>query len=529
MDKKILNTLPAYIYDFKETASVRNKFMTEAKLKAFYKGTTADGRTFTEEFAEKLLQTLPLVPVVGYYSEEDEDFVGHNTEQYVYGVVPETAKFSFETDENGVEWAVTEVALFTGRQDNIGEIAKKIVGKQHSLEMDPDTIDYDIVCDASGNLKEIIFKDGHLVGLSVLGNNETPAFTGSAFFTSQEVKTMIKEFTSYNKEIQLEESGGLEMNKFDSLSQQEIKFLSSFLEKSYSELAKEICDKFKKFDNRCSYYIMEIFESGSVVAYDYADNNYYKFTQEDGEFSADRKEQAWMHYLVQSEIDTLSVTANVANASTEEDVIEPQTEDAFASDKKEEEEDKSDCAKDEEDDDKKSKCVDEEDDEDDKDEDKEEDEEDDDKEDYSLTAEADPEPASESFTTEGGEIENEQKQPAQEEPKQDTNFTTLDDEDRRELEAYRTKEKEQIIEKYSKYLTDEEKAEYIAKIGEYNRATLTSALSIKMSEVIFKQQEDTERKDSKSIPQIFQAAGQMFHDENEDGDPTDRLVKKYMK
>jgi hypothetical protein len=84
----------------------------------FYQGLTKDRRLFTEEFSNKLLGSLPQTPVVGYWDTEKEDFVGHNHTQFIYGYVPENAKFGFEIDPDGSKWAVTELVLFTGRVEH---------------------------------------------------------------------------------------------------------------------------------------------------------------------------------------------------------------------------------------------------------------------------------------------------------------------------------------------------------------------------------------------------------------------------
>jgi hypothetical protein len=149
----------------------------------FYQGLTKDRRLFTEEFSNKLLASLPQTPVVGYYDETTEDFLGHNHTQFIYGYVPENAKFGFEIDPDGTKWAVTEIVLFTGRGDNIGKVAQKIIGKKHSLELDSGSMKYSVKRNPDGQMQHIELQDGKFVGLSVLGDNQTPAFEGSSFFT----------------------------------------------------------------------------------------------------------------------------------------------------------------------------------------------------------------------------------------------------------------------------------------------------------------------------------------------------------
>lgn len=205
-------SVPATIYSFGETQSLTsNKYITHAKLKVFYVGETPDKRVFTKQFSDQLLQTLPGTPVVAYYDEEKGDFVGHNYVQYVFGYVPEHATISY-IKEGPVEYAVTDVMLFTGRNDNIGEVANKIIGKSHSLELDGDTVEATIVRSGS-SIRSITFHKGSFLGLSVLGDNEKPAFTGSTFFTEDDadVKAFINSFKEFKSEVELYKSGGKEM------------------------------------------------------------------------------------------------------------------------------------------------------------------------------------------------------------------------------------------------------------------------------------------------------------------------------
>ena len=84
------------------------------------------------------------------------------------------------------EYAVCDIILYTGRKDETGEIAQQIVGKSHSLELNPDDTTYTINKDANGKVQNIEFTAGSLLGLSVLGDDEKPAFTGSEFFKNKQ-------------------------------------------------------------------------------------------------------------------------------------------------------------------------------------------------------------------------------------------------------------------------------------------------------------------------------------------------------
>ena len=179
---KINFSIPVTLFDYRES---ENSLYSYAKLKIFYVGMTGDKRLFTKQFSDKLLATLPYVPVVAYYDEEDEDFRGHNLSvQYIYGIVPPDTKIEY-IEEDGKEYAICDVLLYTGRRDRTGEIAQKIVGKGHSLELNPADTKYKYNKNASGHIQSIEFTEGSLLGLSVLGDNEKPAFAGSEFFSAQ--------------------------------------------------------------------------------------------------------------------------------------------------------------------------------------------------------------------------------------------------------------------------------------------------------------------------------------------------------
>lgn len=205
MDVKVNFSIPVHLFDYRESD---NSLYSYAKLKIFYVGQTGDKRLFTKKFSDELISTLPYVPVVGYYDEEEEDFKGHHTEiQHIYGIVPEDTNMEY-IKEDGKEYAVCDVILYTGRQDKTGQIAQKIVGKQHSLELNPSTTTYEINRDSQGKIKNIEFKTGSLLGLSILGDNERPAFSGSGFFTEN------SEF------MRLFEGFKIELEKFTKRNQQ---------------------------------------------------------------------------------------------------------------------------------------------------------------------------------------------------------------------------------------------------------------------------------------------------------------------
>jgi hypothetical protein len=211
MKKHTINySWPATLFDF--SAECDGNY-SKAKLKVFYKGETADHRYFSDEFSEELIKSLPLTPVVSHYDEEKDDFVGHATEQDIYGVVDPRVNPSF-VEEDGKSWAVCDVVLYTDRPDKVGEIAKKIVGHSQSLELDPKTVKYTVNYDERKHFKNIEFTAGSFIGVSVLGNDQKPAFTGSEFFEYdekfEEKMKLLKDYCSRSND-QVND-GGNEMN-----------------------------------------------------------------------------------------------------------------------------------------------------------------------------------------------------------------------------------------------------------------------------------------------------------------------------
>lgn len=188
-----------------------NERFTRGKLEVFYKGETADHRYFSDEFAEELIKSLPYTPIVSCYDEEKDDFVGHATEQAIYGIVDPKGEITFKED-NGQTWCVCDTIMYTERPDKVGEIAKKIEGHSQSLELDPSTVKYTINYDEKRHFKNIEFTAGHFIGVSVLGKDQKPAFTGSAFFSTDTFAEKMEILKNYCEQKDDQTFGGNEMN-----------------------------------------------------------------------------------------------------------------------------------------------------------------------------------------------------------------------------------------------------------------------------------------------------------------------------
>ena len=180
MEKKIPTTFVGEIIGGLEKVTPE---ISKARLSIFYKGFNRNQGYITDEFAKKLLSSLPYTPVVGIFNDLVKDFGGHDQDRNVakiYGVVPQEPNLAWEErfDPDGVTrtYACTDVYLYTGRYD----AAKLIPGKQQSMELDIDTIRGD--WQTINGQEAYVYTDARFIGLSVLGNDKTPCFEGSAFF-----------------------------------------------------------------------------------------------------------------------------------------------------------------------------------------------------------------------------------------------------------------------------------------------------------------------------------------------------------
>ena len=169
-----------------------NDVLSKARCRIFYKYGNRNGTYITDEFAEKLLKTLPYAPVKGIY--EYDDFTDHGarrSEGRIYGIVPENSNISWEShlDEDGVEriYACADTLIFTALYAE----AKDIVGKSQSMELYEPSLKYH--SEIKDGQKYIVFDEGCFLGLQVLGDDVEPCFEGASFFSLQEnIEKVIK-------------------------------------------------------------------------------------------------------------------------------------------------------------------------------------------------------------------------------------------------------------------------------------------------------------------------------------------------
>lgn len=264
MDKAIKEfsvTVYGNLTKFSETVS-------KARCRIFYRGENRNGTYITDEFAEKLLSTIPYSPVKGIFESADDDFTDHGERRdlgRIYGVVPENPNFAWEKflDEDGVEreYACVDVLLYT----SIYEEASKIPGKSQSMELYAPSIKgtWEII-----NGKKLFkYTDACFLGLQVLGDNVEPCFEGAAFFSFyQSFVNFVKEIEQFGLLSKDREIGGTsEMAiNFKLSDSQKCEAIFSLLNELYNEengwiVSYAVCDVYDEYAV-CYNYELQQFE-----------------------------------------------------------------------------------------------------------------------------------------------------------------------------------------------------------------------------------------------------------------------------
>ena len=251
---KLIREFPVTVYG---NLTKYSETISKARCRIFYRGANRNGTFITDEFAEKLLDTISYSPVKGIFEASEEDFSDHGTERSlgrIYGVVPESPNFAWEThvDEDGIEreYACVDVLLYT----SLYQEAEQIPGKSQSMELYAPSIkgEWEIV----EGKKLFKYTDGCFLGLQVLGDKVEPCFEGAAFFTLYE--TFVKltkelEKFGYTLSKDREEGGLLEMKVNFKLSDaQKHDGLFSLLNDCYNEengwvITYAICDVYDEY------------------------------------------------------------------------------------------------------------------------------------------------------------------------------------------------------------------------------------------------------------------------------------------
>ena len=248
MPQNIITDFPVTIYGNLEKYS---ETISKGRCRIFYKNGNRNGTYITDEFAEKLLATIPYAPVKGIYEAEEDDYTDHGTkrsEGRIYGIVPANPNVTWEShlDEDGVErtYACVDVLIYTGLYNE----AHSIIGKSQSMELYSPSIkgDWKII----DGRKYYVFTEGQFLGLQVLGDSTQPCFEGAAFFSLYEdLKKMVAQIEKYNLNLH---NGGKRMLNYKLSDNAKYNAIWSLLTLNYNEandwlIEYDICEIYDEY------------------------------------------------------------------------------------------------------------------------------------------------------------------------------------------------------------------------------------------------------------------------------------------
>lgn len=282
--------------------------ISKARCRIFYKGLNRNGSFITDEFADKLLTSIPYAPVKGIYNIDDyEDHGKRSDEGRIYGIVPENPNLAWEDfeDEDGVvrTYACVDVYVFTA----LYEEAQEVIGKAQSMEIYPPSIRGEWTYMKGRRVFK--FTDGCFLGLQVLGDEVEPCFEGAAFFALyddivaafQKIEDAAKDTKNTN-----EMGGQSEMNFKISYSQVE-QALWSLLNTSFTEegewtVSHAVCELYD------DYALVRNFEAGTY------ERVYYSKNEETEEISITKTETCRIVDVTESEYTTLKAVQAINNS-----------------------------------------------------------------------------------------------------------------------------------------------------------------------------------------------------------------------
>lgn len=266
--------------------------ISSMRCRIFYKYANRNGTYITDEFADKLIKSLPYTPIKGIYSVADEDYTDHGVSRdlgRIYGIVPKDPNFAWERheDDDGVArvYACCDVYLYTA----IYKEASEILDKGQSMEL------YDKSIKGTRqriNGKEFyVFQEGCFLGLQALGDDVEPCFEGAAFYSlKKELETFLEEVKNYTRK---ENIGGHSMPTINFKISDREKFdkLWNLLNTNYTEENNWAVD-FGICDIYDSYAIVNSYENGSFerVYYNKTENDQIEITKREPCFIVDVSE-----------------------------------------------------------------------------------------------------------------------------------------------------------------------------------------------------------------------------------------------
>lgn len=249
MANNVITEFPISVYG---NLQKYNDTISKGRCRIFYKYGNRNGGYITDEFAEKLLSSLPYTPVKGIFDANEGDYTDHGAsrnEGRIYGIVPEQPNVTWEEhlDEDGVVrvYACTDVLIFTALYNE----ANSVLEKGQSMEL--------YVPSIKGNWQFIdgrryyVYEEGCFLGLQILGEGVEPCFEGASFFTLyDDLKNILEKLEGYN--LKISNGGKSKMFTFKLSDDQKYNAIWNLLNLNFNEennwlVEYSICDIYDEY------------------------------------------------------------------------------------------------------------------------------------------------------------------------------------------------------------------------------------------------------------------------------------------
>ena len=313
MIEQVIREFPITVYG---NLTKYSDTISKGRCRIFYKYANRNGTYITDEFAEKLLSTIPYTPVKGIYDNFDEDYTDHGNKRSlgrIYGIVPENPNLQWEKhlDEDGIEreYACVDVLIFTALYEEAGEI----FGKAQSMEIYEPSIkgSWKII----NGRRMFEYTEGSFLGLQVLGEDVEPCFEGAAFFSLySSLKQLVDEIKEYTLKLPEINTGGqsqmFEKLNFKLSDSEKHNAIWNLINPNYNEeggwtIEYAICDIYDDY----------------ALAYNYAEASYeriyYTKNDETNEVSIIERKKVFIIDVTESEMNALN-TIRTLNGDTYE-------------------------------------------------------------------------------------------------------------------------------------------------------------------------------------------------------------------
>ena len=222
--------------EFVEAKAV-NPLISKCQIKVCYVGQepNRNGSVISKPVATQMGAALPGSPIIGFFSDDKQDFRDHSPEILIsedgefstktrtrpYGFVDINAPVWFQTFiDDGIEheYLMTEGYLWTGQYPEANSVIE--TGKGQSMELDVDrTRGY--WSDGAEGQSFFIINEAYISALCLLGDDVEPCFEGASvekmptYSYSYQLKHDILDMTKKMKEILQEGDFSMEENKVE--------------------------------------------------------------------------------------------------------------------------------------------------------------------------------------------------------------------------------------------------------------------------------------------------------------------------